>query len=109
MGVCKGLYVDLENGMAQAVKKAAVLCFCKGQFQAAAFDGKGSGGSTRDYSLHIHSNYLKTTKSAPSQKVRIQNDYTFFVDLRQHQTAAGSRSIGIIVPPPIPMTGRSTV
>ena len=72
MGVCKGLYVDLEKGMAQAVKKTAVLCFCKGQLQAAAFNGHGSGGITWDYSLYIHSDYLKTTKSAPSQKVRIK-------------------------------------
>ena len=28
---------------------------------------------------------------------------------RLFQTAAGNRSIGFIVPPPIPMTGRSTV
>ena len=55
MGGCKGLYVELEKGMAQAVKKDAVLCFCKGQFQAATFNGQCSGGRTQDYSLCIHS------------------------------------------------------
>lgn len=53
---------------------------------------------------------LYLTKSAPqcSYELWTFSLFSMYV-LRLHQTAAGNRSIGFIVPPPIPMTGRSTV